>query len=463
MLGMAIGCSVMSPIAQHVLERRHIARLPASPAGSPNVLVIVVDTLRADHLSTYGYRRPTSPNLTRLAAQGVLFENAIAACSWTLPSHASMLTGRYPHEHGAQWLSSALDRRYPMMGEAFQRLGYRTAGFSASTYFFSRRNGLGRGFIHFEDDFESPASALPQTYWGERVEKLLYRLKLRRDRLGRRSAHEISQHALQWIDSGRQPFLAFLNFYDTHDPYLPPEPYLHRYSRLKHPGGRISLAWDWFVGLTPEERQGQMDAYDGAIEYVDSQIGEVFRELAKRGLDKNTLVIITSDHGESFNEHGLMGHLNGLYRELIHVPLLLWMPGRIPQGLQVKVPVTNASLPATLFSFVSGGRPALFPGNLLQAAWTSNSIEFAPPLSELAEMKLTPLFPNYYGSLTSVTTSEWHYISGGKAGQELFRCCSDMPEIENLANTAEGKRVCERFRKQMELLAEPRLAHLPAN
>ena len=458
---MAAGCVIGVTVGQHIRESRQIAGLPASRPGSPNVLVVVIDTLRADHLSTYGYGRPTSPSLTRLAQGGVLFENAVAPSSWTLPSHASMLTGLYPHEHGAQQLSSAMDRRYPTLGEFFQHLGYRTAAFSGSTYFFCRRTGLARGFIHFEDDFESAASALPQSYWGERVEKLLYRVQLRRNRLGRRSAREINEHALRWIDSGHQPFLAFLNYYDTHDPYLPPEPYLHRYSRLPNPGGRIALAWDWFVGLTPEERQGQMDAYDGAIEYVDAELGNLLRELAKRGLDKNTLVVITSDHGESFNEHGTMGHLSGLYRELIHVPLVLWQPAKMPAGIRIDASVSIASVPATLASLVDGGIPGPFPGDLLQSAWTNG--QFAPAVSELAQMKLTPLFPNYYGALTSVTTNEWHYIAGGKAGEELFRCCGAGRETENVANTAQGKRICESFKKQLELVTEPRLASVPRN
>ncbi|MGE5205413.1 MAG: sulfatase, partial [Chlamydiota bacterium] len=338
-------CIIAIPLVQRMHEARQIARLPAAAAGSPNVLVIVVDTLRADHLSTYGYSRPTSPNLSRIASQGVLFENAMAPSSWTLPSHASMLTGRYPHEHGARFIDSTLTLRYPTLGEAFQRLGYRTAGFSASTYFFSRRTGLGRGFIHFEDDFESPAAAFPQTYYGERVEKLLYRLHVAKDRIGRRSARQINQHALRWIESDRRrPFFVFLNYYDVHDPYLPPEPYLHRFTKLPHPAGPMPLAWDWFARLTPAQRQGEMDAYDGAIQYVDTELGEFFQQLHQRGLDKNTLVVITSDHGEEFNEHGFMDHLNALYRELIHVPLIFWEPGKLPQGVRIAAPVSTVSL-----------------------------------------------------------------------------------------------------------------------
>ncbi|HEV2118149.1 MAG TPA: sulfatase [Terriglobales bacterium] len=451
--GLAAACVIGIPLLQRMHEARQIAHLPAAAPDSPNVLVIVVDTLRADHLSTYGYARPTSPNLSRIAAQGVLFENAMAASSWTLPSHASMLTGRYPHEHRARFIDSTLTLRYPTLGEAFQRLGYRTAGFSASTFFFSRRTGLGRGFIHFEDDFESATGAFPQTYYGERLEKLLYRLHLAKDRIGRRNARQVNQHALRWIASDhRHPFFVFLNYYDVHDPYLPPEPYLHRFTNLPHPAGPIPMAWDWFASLTPQQRQGEMDAYDGAIQYVDTELGEFFRQLQQRGLDKNTLVVITSDHGEEFNEHGFMDHLNALYRELIHVPLIFWQPGKLPQGMHIATPVSTVSLPATLLSLVPDGGAGHMPGLSLSPLWANpgQNPELMPVVSELAQFKLTPLFPNYYGPLTSLTTPQWHYIAGGRAGEELFRCCANTPEVDNLASTEEGKRVCQTFKKELE-------------
>ena len=445
------------PVWQRLHEARQIAHLPAAAPGSPNVLVIVVDTLRADHLTTYGYARPTSPNLTRIAEQGVLFQNAMAPSSWTLPSHASMLTGLYPHEHGATYMGSRLVPHFPTLGEAFQRLGYRTAGFSASTYFFSRRTGLGRGFIHFEDDFESPASAFPQTYYGERLEQLLYRLHIASDRIGRRNARQINDHALRFMQHNQHhPFFIFLNYYDVHDPYLPPEPYLHRFTKVAHPSAPIPQAWDWFASLTPEQRQAEMDAYDGAIQYMDTELGEFFRQLHQSGLDKNLLVVFTSDHGEEFNEHGFMDHLNALYRELIHVPLIFWEPGKVPAGVRLQTPVSLVSLPATLLSMVhDGGTPPL-PGISLAQLWTSpkQDAPVMPVVSELIGAKLTPLFPNYYGPMTSITTSQWHYIAGGKAGEELFSCCSNTVERENLANTAQGKRMCQQFKKELEFTGE---------
>jgi arylsulfatase A-like enzyme len=353
------------------------------------------------------------------------------------------------------------------LGEAFQRLGYRTAGFSASTYFFSRRTGLGRGFIHFEDDFESPASAFPQTYYGERLEQLLYRLHIAKDRIGRRNARQINEHALRFMRTNQHhPFFVFLNYYDVHDPYLPPEPYLHRFTKMAHPSAPIPQSWDWFASLSPEQRQAEMDAYDGAIQYTDTELGEFFRQLQQSGLDKNLLVVFTSDHGEEFNEHGFMDHLNALYRELIHVPLVFWEPGKVPAGVRLQTPVSLVSLPATLLSIVHNGGTSPLPGISLAQLWTEpkQNTPVMAVVSELIGAKLTPLFPNYYGPMTSITTPQWHYISGGKAGEELFPCCSNTIERENLANTEQGRRVCEAFKKELEPTAErPQVAARPSS
>jgi arylsulfatase A-like enzyme len=212
------------------------------------------------------------------------------------------------------------------------------------------------------------------------------------------------------------------------------------------------MAWDWFASLTPQQRQAEMDAYDGAIQYVDTEMGDFLQQLHQRGLDKNTLVVITSDHGEEFNEHGFMDHLNALYRELIHVPLVFWEPGTVPAGVRIPEPISTVSLPSTLLSLAYNGSSAL-PGMSLSTLWTNpgRKRQVMPVVSELIQAKLTPLFPNYYGPLTSITTPQWHYISGGKAGEELFRCCTNAPELDDLANTAEGKRVCQTFKKELEV------------
>lgn len=455
LLVLALWCMIAFPIKQRLHERRETAKLPAASANAPNVLVIVVDTLRADHLSTYGYSRPTSPHLTQLADQGTLFEDAIAPSSWTLPVHASLLTGLYPHAHHVDNDGALLGWDYPVLGDELMARGYRTAAFSANTLLFCRRRGFGRGFIRFEDDFQSLGSAFAQTFYGDLIKHLFFRLELKRDLFGRRNAAQINQHALQWIDRGRQPFFVFLNYMDVHDPYRPPEPYLHRYTNMQNPGSRASEHWDWFEHLTPQQRQGAVDAYDGAINYVDDQIQQLMQQLQKRGLDRNTLVVITSDHGESFGEHGLMTHGNALYRELIHVPLILWEQGRIPAGKKVADPVSLTSLPATLLEEAGEARHPHFPEASLAGLWSGGRAGSPArnPISELAQLNWNPAFPDYYGPMESISTERWHYIHGGKYGDELFPCCADQPEQLNLAGTIVGRELAGLFENELALRA----------
>jgi arylsulfatase A-like enzyme len=455
LLVLALWCLIAFPIKQRLHERRETAKLPAASARAPNVLVIVVDTLRADHLSTYGYSRPTSPHLSQLAAQGTMFEDAISPSSWTLPVHASLLTGLYPDAHHVDNDGALLGWDYPVLGDEFMARGYRTAAFSANTLLFCRRRGFGRGFIHFEDDFQSLGSTFAQTFYGDLIKHLLFRLKLKRDLFGRRSAAQINQHALRWIDRGRQPFFLFLNYMDVHDPYRPPEPYLHRYTNMRHPGSRASEHWDWFEHLSPQQRQGAVDAYDGAINYVDDQIHQLMQDLRQRGLDRNTLVVITSDHGESFGEHGLMTHGNALYRELIHVPVILWQPGKIPAGEKIDAPVSLTSLPATLLEETGETPHPHFPEPSLAGLWSGGGAESSAhnPISELAQLNWSPTFPDYYGPMESISTEHWHYIHGGKYGDELFPCCADQPEQLNLAGTIIGREVTRLFKSELAVRA----------
>ncbi len=242
-------------------EKIAVARLPAAPQSAPNVLVIVLDTLRADHLSSYGYSRPTSPEIDRIASQGVLFENAIAPCSWSLPSHASLLTGRAPSEHGMQnvqampwpgWGEKSLSG-YPRLGEVLRHRGYRTGAFSANRIYFTRNVGLGRGFIHFEDYFDSVGDSFVRTLYGREFARLYLNRSenskvtralrylgleswLDKDSEGsgdvggaygvRKRASAVNQELMQWIDRDRQhPFFAFLNYLDVHYSYGGPPGY----------------------------------------------------------------------------------------------------------------------------------------------------------------------------------------------------------------------------------------------
>ncbi len=435
----AIVCLIVVEAGGRFREHQEVQHLAAARQGLPNIVIIVVDTLRSDHLSTYGYARPTSPNLSRVAAQGVLFENAFAASSWTVPSHASLLTGRYPHEHGTESGFDPLDHRYPTLSEALRDRGYRTGGFSANTLFFCKRLGFDRGFLHFEDYFETVGDMVSRTMLGREFNTLV------RPRIGlvdapaRRHASDINNETLGWIDRAPgRPFMVFLNYFDNHQPYLPPAPYRTRFQTNPQApvGAANSLLFRDVGGLSPEQIQAEVAAYDGATAYVDAQIGTLLAELPRRGLDRNTLLIITSDHGESLGEHGLFGHRQSLYRDEIQVPLVFWWPGHLPAGSRITAPVSNVNLPATVLDLIGDDSPQFFPGDSLAKLWTGSVLAspWPAPLSELSRLpsgskeKLT-----YHGWMKSLVTADWHYILHEKFGPQLYKWSADPDETKDLA------------------------------
>jgi arylsulfatase A-like enzyme len=465
-----------------IVERRTVARLPAADAGSPNVLIIVVDTLRADHLSSYGYARQTSPEIDRIAKEGVRFENAIAPSSWSLPSHASLLTGRYPFDHVMQnvepmpwlgWDKESL-RGFPTLGEMLQKRGYRTGAFSANRVYFTSNVGLGRGFIHFEDYFHSPADCFVRTLFGRefariylsRSDKSLVRRILRhmgftslldRDTEGweknggargvRKRAGVVNDELSRWIDTdkGQQhPFFAFLNYMDAHDPYGAPASY-------------PKPSWDHGTVT---------DQYDEGVSYADHYLGLLMQSLQQRRLMDHTLVIITSDHGESLGEHGLHFHASALYRELIRVPLIIWYPGHVPPGLQITTPVTNVAIPATIMDLLGGELDArspgevIFPGPALNELWQNShaALRWPHPLAELAQNAINPqkaAVPTAAdGPMQSLVTADWHLIVHKNHGEQLYRWNTDPGEADNLINTPEGRAEAAALRLELDALTK---------
>jgi len=439
-------------------EKIVISDLPVPASDLPNIVVIVVDTLRADHLSSYGYDRPTSENIDKLAREGVLFENAYSTAPYTLPSHASMLTGLYSFSHQAY--DNPLDDKYPTIGETLQDLGYRSAAFSANVSTFNRSNGFERGFIHFEDHYRSIGDMIRNTVYGRFFEYyVLYKLVGYQDELGRMSATDINNSALRWINSQKDgPFFIFINYYDVHSPYIPPNPFRNKFASIvKDPGGLISSYWsteNLYVELTPDQLQSEVNAYDGDIAYVDNSIGQLLANLKKQGLLENTLVVVTSDHGESFGEHGLRGHANALYRELIHVPLIIWWPGHLPIGEHISKPVSLVSIPPTLMTLIGKGDQIDYPYPSLSRLWQGNvinQVDIPFPLAELGKIPWAPKQnPSAYGTMQSVINLEWQYITHEKFGEEFFNLKNDPQENSNLINDQASETIIEFFRSYAE-------------
>jgi arylsulfatase A-like enzyme len=459
-------------------ERNATGKLPAAAPASPNVLVIVVDTLRADHVSSYGYARPTTPEIDALAKQGTLFENAISTCSWSLPSHVSLLTGRYVFEHGVGnvermpllgQLGSDF-HGFPTLGEELERNGYRTGAFSANRVYFSHSLGFGRGFIHFEDYFNSAPDAFVRTLLGREFARIYlsrsdhslvrralgglgFTAILDRDTEGwgsrggarsvRKRATAVNEETLRWIDRDRsRPFFAFLNYIDVHNPYGAP---------------LDSLKPAWFGG---RDGGSNIDHYDVGVHYADDSIGQLMRSLEARGLSGNTLVVITSDHGESLGDHGLTYHGAALYWELIHVPLIVWYPGHVPSGLRVAQPVTNAAIAATVID-LSSSHGNTFPGPPLSQFWKNRQVTtgWPDPLSELPQTEIItpedravegkiPIATN--GGMQSLVRPGWHLIVHQKSGQQLYDWVHDPGESADRARAPENHSIVVSLSSELE-------------
>ncbi|MEO8634274.1 MAG: sulfatase-like hydrolase/transferase [Gemmatimonadales bacterium] len=421
---------------RHLAEQRAMAALPAPPDGALNVLLLVLDTQRADHLSMYGYARPTSPRLDAFALESVRYDNAQSSSSWTLPSHASLFTGEPLSRHRAGVMGRPfLDGRFPTLAERLRASGWATGGFIANTFWTGRNTGLARGFAHYEDFYGNPGDALARTTIGRRMAyEVLPRLG-RDDVPGRKWAPTLNRDLLQWLDGlhGR-PFFAFVNYFDVHSPLKPVAPFAGRFRPLDATG-RTSREIDLgaigtSVELPSPERIAELvDRYDESILGLDDALGALFDQLKERGLLERTIVIVTADHGESWGEHGMIYHGHSLYREQTHVPLLVHWPGREHAGTVVRSPVGIDQIPATVAAAVQLSGVA-FPGKALPLADDST----ASVRTELARRSAVPSnWPASRGSVAGVIEGPWHYIEEESGSAELFDVSNDSLERNNLA------------------------------
>jgi arylsulfatase A-like enzyme len=423
-------------------EAWRTSRLAGAAPGTPDVLFVVIDALRADHVHSNGYERPTSPVLDSLAASGVSFQAAISTAPYTAPAHGSLLTGLLPGEHGVQWRdrSPVLDRRNPTLPERLLEAGYRTAAFSANRFWFTREQGFGRGFLHFEDRYNHAGDMFARTAYGRKVTDLLIK-RFFLDYPWRKSAHDVTNSLLDWVADDGRPFFAFLNYFDVHDPYLPPEPYRSRFADGRAPGGLIN-SWrgSYYPELSAEETRAEIAAYDGALSYVDAELGRLLAGLRERGRADDLLIVVTSDHGEAFGEHGNFIHAHSLYLEELHVPLVIARDGRLPAGSRPDRPVTTASLPATVLELAAGlpSDPAMAPS--LSGLWQDSTVAAGWP-APVSQMERWPWMeassPSHSGDLASIMDRRYHYILHDSLGSALFDWRRDPAEQEDLTARTE--------------------------
>ena len=320
----------------------------------PNVILISLDTVRADHLSVYGYQRSTTPNLERLAQEGIVFERAFTQTPWTVPSHMSVFTSLYPSVHSITHLTPQSDMT-TMLQETLREAGYLTAAFVAPVL--SEDYGFSKGFDHYvRTDSVRPAEIM--------VDRVLQWL-----------AGDPSDPVIR-----HQPFFLFLHLFDAHHPYEPPWPFDTAYVPAHRSNLREISATHPYTqekNLTDEELSEVVALYDGEIAHADFAIGRLLDTLRDLRLYDKSLIVVFGDHGEGFLEHGLMNHGNSVYEELIRVPLLARLPSARFAGKRVQEPVQLIDITPTILQEVGLKPSPLMQGSFLLDPLPDNSRRFA--------------------------------------------------------------------------------------
>ena len=359
--------------------------LPAAcgprPPAIRSVLLISIDTLRADHLSSYGFKRLTTPSIDGVAQEGVLFRNVYSPVPVTQPAHSSMLTGTFPPSHGVR---DNLHNRLPdsafTLAEFLKSRGFATAAV-VSSFVLDHRFNLSQGFDSYDDRFE-------------RVPKL--------GDLSERRGDETTRRATQWLTGqGSEPFLLFVHYYDPHDPYEPPEPFASRWAD---------------------------DLYSGEVAFADHCVGELLEKLKQLGLYDSTLIVITGDHGEMLGEHGELNHGFFIYESALKVPLIFRVPGAKTQGRRVDQAVSLIDIMPTIAGLLGAPVPKQAQGLDLSSLLVGDrALGRGRPL--YAE---TVTATRYYGagSLLGVIEDGWKYIETSRP--ELYDLRSDPGESVNL-------------------------------
>ncbi|HWW88109.1 MAG TPA: sulfatase-like hydrolase/transferase [Vicinamibacterales bacterium] len=403
---------LVAPIAAAGLIAACTGQRPApSPAPRPShVLFITIDTLRPDHLGCYGNQNVATPNIDRLASEGVIVDQAVAQVPLTRPSHASLFTGLYPSQHGIRDnISRPLARDVLTLAEAFKKAGFRTAGFISSIVL-SAQSGLGRGFDEFSDRFDLGADAADEGRFLDILEK---------------RGDVATTEAIAWIEAHLEDrTFVWVHLYDPHAPYEPPEPYASRY--VDRP-------------------------YDGEVAWTDELIGRLDAALARSKIRDQTLTVLTSDHGESLGEHGESVHGFFLYQATLKVPLIVRGPGMTGGG-HIRELVRSIDVFPTVLDLAGVQTPPsiTYPrsGHSFANAMTGHAADDELSFAE----SLTPRIHYGWSDLRSVTDGRWKYILAPRP--ELYDLASDPGEVKNLVDSEPSRARALRTALSRHLSAE---------
>jgi arylsulfatase A-like enzyme len=445
------GCGIWSVASSFAGAQSGEIRRAAADPRLPNVLLIVLDTVRRDALEPAAGDgsdppRPFTPRMRSLAERGIRFDQARSAASWTLPSHAVMFTGRWRHELNVG-PETALNTQWPTLAERLGALGHATGGFVGNTLYAHAGTGLARGFDRYEDYVIGPYEVISASGIGKLLARGLRWEGTRKD------ARLVFQQYTRWLDAGaaRRPFFAFVNLFDAHDPYLPPSWSGWRDRRAPTRAADWDLLRNWSErdrrSITPAQRELAWQGYAACATALDDAVGWFLDDLKSRGLAERTLVIVTSDHGEQFGEHGFYGHGASLHREELDVPLIFAWPGELPEGLVIPAPVSLRDLGATILSLIPGsadaGAGAAWPGRSLARFWAQGGLlreRELEPEGMLAEVDIAQAIsearryvPAAGGRIVAYQEGTWVYMLREDGTEELYNHASDPGERVNLA------------------------------
>jgi len=420
----------------------------AASAGRPNLVMIVLDTVRADHMSVYGYERKTTPKLETFARAATLYRNAIATSDVTLSTHASLFTGLYPSFHGAHytgeaaWQGVPLDSRVETLAETLSKSGYATASIAANYGYLGPHFGLQQGFA--QSDTRAPVLLIngsKRFFLRDRVRRLLaWAFPSREFDRQTRMGEEITGDALRFLEpfrGGKGPFFLFLNYMDAHSPYVPPAPYDTMFpgldSMFTHPKFN-AMAEEVMREKRPirdAERNHIISQYDGAIAYLDKQVGDILNRLKEWDLAGNTLVIVTSDHGEAVGDRFLLEHGGvSAYQEHVRVPLLIRYPGGQSQGLVVDETVSQVDVMPTSLAVLGLKGPARTQGFDLRNV---DSLRDRRVYTEcFASKLLRPLHPKFNRDVRAVYAGGVKFIHPTAGPREMYRLAEDPQEQRNV-------------------------------
>jgi len=423
----------------------------------PNIVLIALDAAGADHISAYGYPKPTTPNLNNLARRGVLFENAIAPAPWTLPSFAAVFTGLLPHQNGTTW-ETPLPNGFATLASTLSSRGYQTAGFNANHTYGTARTGLAQGFDEYDDDDGTFLTDLGNIGFVKFFSWVVYYPFIRADYLPRRDAHALNKDIFRWAGHrGNEPFFLFVNYFDAHEPYSPIAEIGNRFGHAERTlAQRIKTEMNGRPLLieaprSPAERDALIAGYDSGLAYADSQIGSLLHLLETSPESSNTYIIVLGDHGQTFGSHHHYGHGWGLNFDLLHVPLIIAGP-KIPAGGLVKDPVSLQQLYSTVLDISNGGNGAPGEGSL-RCSWAA-----IPAACRLTPWAISELAAGDSSSI-SIVMAGMHLIRDSAGDLHLYDLTNDPKELVNLAHaskySAEMATLQNRLLEQIQTSSTP--------